>query len=979
MTQVFPITDAFDHGSPVYGDLVVGWLNFDTGSPGAACRLHDGYGGGASYLAEAAAADTRGTGFVRREVFPENVRVRAVLRKAAKTGTPLADHLLRHGVYARITGGTIANASGRDVLLDNPTCYGFEIDKGTISGYTLRLVRLDAGVRTILAFISGTVFDGEWTQNHELILWVQTNGDGTVDLRAQLGGMYLSGGTGGGPAIGDYVTGQPGGDGHFGGWTSQTESSKRGQVPLVPPDDFISPVAPGFLGGGGGGQLINTEAITVLTYTDPASSALTGTGRCAFRIDNERLVGSAQTYSRASTFVVEDITDPANPTVSFRDEFQRTALAQSEAIVDAFGTSGKVIADDYSTGRFAENIAAADALRRDSSTEQASVANALALGKGAVFDGGANAILTVGSWPDVFGPGVAAGASFEVTVAIWANVTTNQDAALFSSADGATIDGTEWQFQWFDAGAGTMRLRLVTATGTYASDAIAEATYLGATTCYVMTYKASAVAGTGEGRVRFYTGAAGVVTLLKEVLVPAADRPEFGGTSGGVSIGRELPGLSHLDGTADGLSVWWRELTEAEVGLVGNQAFGQQAEVADLPGLAHGCDFETETSDDFLPFYPAGLSLANPDHLWTAGSGVTAGTGLLPDVDASRLVHLDQRGEPSITDQTRSVDVTLGGALSTVGVLLRATQGSAAHVLGAGAYGYLVELGVGSPAPINLYRVSNGNLTRLASQGSALAVAEDVPFTLAASVVEDSGTRLSASLGGSSVTWTLDGTAGTGVTVAPDGLSVVDGSTSRVASGPTSGFTTAVDTDPTLFNDWALGLQASIDASAQSLSAHLPQEGDGATGDLADVLGAQYELTRRRSTVQRAEMGTVDGRRIRWLLDGYEPRFYALAVAGLSQAEADALRAFYDAHMPRYAGWLWARRVPFSWDPGVQTSTQSEPPGLWVFDGPLTFGRAGVLYTANVVIAEVQSPAESFVAPPVSVPEVPEIESVTAP
>ena len=970
MTQVFPTTDAFAYGTPAYGDLVTGWLNLQTGGVAPECRLHNGYAGGAASYLVGSNPEQRSTGFVRRDTFAEDVRVRAVLRKAVKSGVAASEHLLRHGVYARITNGTIASASDRAVILEAVTGYGFEIEKATVGDFTVRLVRIDAGTRTVLTSVSGTVFSGQWTQDHEMILWVQTSGDGSVDLRAQLGGQYITGGGGGGPiVVGGVLTVSPGGHGGWG--TVSSSGASKGSPAIQSPANIIGP-SPGLLGGGGSGQLVDTPAVTILTWNDPPSSAVTGVGRCGFRIDSERLVGSAQTLSLCRSFVVEDISDPQNPAVSYRDEFARYASAETETIVDAHGTTGTVVADDYSTGRFAENLGVGDAITRATGSEQAQLGNVMDFGNGAVCDGSANAVLVADDWPSIFSGVVAPAATFQVTVAMWLNVTTNQDAGLFRSASGA-IGGTEWAFDWEDAGASTFRLRLVTNTGTYATDAISESAFVGSTVCYVMSYKAGADASTGDGRVRFYTGAGGMMTLQKEVVVDAADQPAFGGDGNDVELCREL------DGTVDGLSVFWRELPANEINIVGNQAFGQQAEVADLPGFAHGCDFETRSGNDYLPFYPGGLSLGTATEVWNGDTGVSNGTGLLPAVAGSRVLTLDQRGERSPTTQTRSLDVTLRGAFSVFGIFLRATQATSGHTL-TGASGYLVEVGIGSPAPINAYRVVSGVLTRLASQAGSIAITEDVAFTLSAAVAEQSGSKLSASVDGAAVTWTLDGSIGGNATITIGGLAVVDVGPGRVTGGPTSGFAAAADTDATYLNDWTAGTIAATNAAFSAVSGRMPQEGDGATGDLADVLLAEYALTQRTSTTQAGQFRTVDGHGKRWLLDSYEPRSYRLGVTGLTTTERDALRAFWEAHMPVSDGGFPARRIPFSWSAGTQADVPGEPDdGLWVFDGRISYAYAGVLHTAGFSIVEVQSPITPINAPPEVVPDPPVILDVTAP
>lgn len=951
MTQLVVSPDVFAHGTPVYGDVVAGYLNCSMDTA-LRRRLHDGYGGACAMQTNTGAAyTTRGTAFARRELFPENVRVRAVVRKDVKTGTALASHLLRHGVYCRITAGTINDATLPSVFISNPTCYGFEIDEDGDGTHTLRLLRIVAGARTVIASVTSEAsFPGSWISDHEMILTAETEGDGSVTLTAQIGGFYY-GATAGG--TGSFM-GHAGGPGsHGGSYTTSGQSKKKGAVPLVPPDAFIGP--PPSLLGGGGASLPASGPVTVLTFSDPAVSAIADPGRVAFLIDNERLVGTAKTISICSAFTVEDVTDPAEPLTVFRDEFSRVALKRAEVVTDLHGTAGRVIADDYSTGRFSLGLATADLLRRDTGAERADILGAMSFGSAADGSGSAQSFMTSQPAGPMFAPGDAPAVDFQVTVAAWLRVDDNKNFGIFCSSDGASIDGTEWEFQWIDAGASTFQLRMKTATGTYATGAIAEAGYVGSTHCYVMTYKARANPTTGEGRVRIYAGKGGQTFLLVQLTVPAADRPTFAPTDV-VRVGRELPGLSCFDGRVDGLSVIWREATLAEVELLSNQAFSQQNEVADIPNYAHGCDFNTHNFSTvwrFKPFFPVVSSTPGAEW-WQSSTGFTQATGILPDIAASRVATWDERGELSAFDQTRSLNAILRGAFSTIGIILRGTQATAGHSLGAGASGYLVEVGIGSPtAPVNLYRINNGVATRLARQIGALAVTINVAFTLEVSVQRQSGGTsdpavISVQIGGTTVLWEIDGSV-VDATTSVDSDAVIDVSSERVVGGSATGFVTAVDTTATDVDDWTRGSLPAIDAAAELASAGLPQEEDGITGNLATVFQAEYVTTGRVSTTRRADMLMEDGHSRRWLLDTYEPRAYSLGSNALTDAEKAALQAFYDAHMPRASDGHFQRRVPFSWAAGNLSDIPNEyEDGSWVFSGPLLWGRsAGVACVAK--------------------------------
>lgn len=994
MPQIVPSPDAFDHGTPVYGDVVAGYLALRPTTAYTISRLHNGY---APAAAARYVSGTQGTGagFVRRETFPEDCRVRAVLRKAAVTGTPQALHLKRHGVYARITGGTLANASTAEVNLHSITGYGFEITDIGGGDQSLRLVRYNAGTATPLAeMAASTVFPGSWTDAHDVILTVDTQTDGSVQLRAEIGGFIFASTQAASGNTGGYL-GQAGGSGiHGGSYTASGQPKKRGAVPLVPPDDYFHPVPPTSIGGPTGPTTVYTAGpVLVLTATDPVGTALTGDGRCGFVLDHEQAQSGVQTYSACSLFQVEDLTIPTLPVVVWRDEWTRTALLRAETDSDQFGTPCRTIQDDYSTGRWSD-LPTGDMLQRSTGTETAEMADNIDFGQGVDLDG-VDGELDLAT-PSGAYPTPASSSVLQFTVILWVKLGTNTDGNFFSAFtnDAATLT-SEWDWGWIDDGAGNARIRFRVGSGTanaphaYSSDSFSATPYVGQIWAYVLSYKANANPSNGSGRVRFYVGRFGTATLLKELTVTSTHRPSWLGSGQPHRIGQRKPQgggtLDYLDATVDGGPlVFYRELTAAEIDALCDQGRDQQLLAPTIPNFVHGCDFEVDATSGsnvrFTPWQPAGITNDAFKWRYLTTEGASTVAGLLPVVATARVCAYMHRPATSSRDQRRSALVILDAPFSTFGILLRAAQPASGHGLGTG---YLVEFGVGSPAPVNVYRVIAGVPTRLGYQplSGTADITEGLAATLDAAIVDQTGV-----LGDpAAITVRIDGTV---VTLAADptqpdvGLSIdgalVDSGTNRITSGVTTAFVTAVDTSPTVIDNWTLGALAAVGTSVDYPSAVLPQEGDGAEGDLATVLAVQVPLE-RSSTTRREQFRTPDGHAVRWLLDSFEPRTYELASVGLTTAERDGFEAFYRAHMPAAVGRTgFSRRIPFTWDPG-DAGVPAEPTGIWVFASRVKYGRQGPLHTVAFRIQECVTPVdtEDATAVPTEPPAAPVLASLT--
>lgn len=922
MSQVMPSADAFDHGALVYGTNVIGYLG---ARPNATSYQHgqmgDGYGVGSCSAGAQDTAQTSGnpSGWMRRQYMPTDIRVRMASRKHAVVGVPLAEHLVRHGVLARIIGGTLAQNGTSGVAYEGLTCYALLATyEAALPGIRFRIVRFDAGVQTVLATKDDAANAiGDFTTDVELRLDVTTVG-GDVLLQAYAANVS-------GDAGFAQVVHQGGGSGipHI-----ATGGSTFVGTPLIPVRGASAGIASHGAYSGSG------TAVALLEATDSSVSKITAAGRAGFLIDCERAVTSpavASLVSVASFFEVADLAVPTSPAVVWRDEFKRAASSLSGSFADKFTTPHRKLASDYSCDQASGE--AINILRR-ATGEEAALAPVIADFGQAIRLNGTDEYLELQNAHKTF-PAAALPSATEITIAVWAVLDTavvGDNNPLYQGRTTGT-SGAGFSFGVLNTLGNYFLHVVLNGGGGFSGDVqgatFAPTSYTGQRWCYVFTYKANANPTTGEGRVRFYAGRLGVAALLSEHVVAATIRPTWdnGATH---YLGHDTAGPpGFFDGTLDEASVFNRELTAAQVG----QVCTETADPADFPslGLAAGWHFDVYTDiggvsgKRWAPYYSAvagGVS-ADTDDWFREISTVTVATpGLIPVYPGSAFTAIAQRPPSSSTDQHRAVRFKPVSETSIGGVLVRVSPTATQGLFN----GYRLDAAPGNPARIAIYRVIGGVPTKMAEQDPDAGTAVITAGSYAAVSLQvrqraDGGpfgpVQLTARLSAVIVPMVSNEP---GVTLVDLDGNVIDTSSDRIVSGPAEGFHGFVDGLDNAFDDWSEGALTGPTAADAAPSYAIPNEADGAFGDLADVLGVDWSLD-VRSPAPRVVTRMESGHQIRVALDDYERRMIPMRKSGATDAEIAALRAFWDGHQGGV--------IPFAWD--LSPFAAEQQAGYWRF------------------------------------------------
>lgn len=945
--QVWPALDDFAHGSPAYGQHVIGYLGCVATSSHQAGRLHDGYGGASPRAQNQSDTTGNAAGFLRRQAFPAPMRVRLVSRKQAVAGVADVSHLKKHQVFARVTAGTLAGNGTDHVRLENITGYTFSAEWVPASGLLrFRLQRLDAGVATTLTTVDDTSgLAGNFLTDTELILEVTDNGAGNVELKGYASNLVTD------PVIAAVVY-QPGGSGQK---TVSTAASPKPGVPLAPHAGQVGKV-PVFGAA---------AAVLVVSAIDASGSKITAGGRCGFAIDPERVIttpAAANVVSVATLFEVADLTVPAAPAVLWRDEWSRAAPSLLQAMTDRFGTSGRNLASDYGCDQ--ASVETVNILKRSTVDHSAESPTTFDDGQAVLLDG-VDDDLELYTPIKTFNPPTVTPAQLELSIAIWARIDENRDGnELYAAITTLVSPSDGFAFGWRTGTGSNFKLQARLGKGgaggvtTLNSPERAASSHIGQAWLYAMTYKANANPSTGEGRVRFYVGRVGQATLLGEVAVPADTRPtwllderhylgfrdEF---SGGTAVDK------YLKGALDEAHVFYDELSEAQVALLANPGTDP---AATFPGLALAggwhLDAFTNVSGEnrSAPWFASaatGIPADTADWLRLVGATILT-AGLVPVQPASRFVALAQRAADSATDQHRSILFRPASDASIGGVVVRGAPGPTA----AQWSGYRLDVAPGSPAPIALYRVVAGVATKLASQdpGGAIAVSSGAYVAAALQVQQQPG---GGALGPVQLTVRVGGLVVPMVSQHDDALvdldgAVVDVGDARLLSGPLEGFWGLVDGLGNRFDDFSVGALDGPTSADGVASYAFPEEADGAEGDLADVLTPSWEVE-RRAPAAREELVFESGHLHRVVLDAYERRRFTLRRLGLSEAEWQAFDAFVAAHGPA---------VPFQWDPGF--FLEEEQAGYWRFvDGTVRTWWENGARAVSCELEEARAPAAS--------------------
>ena len=952
--QVWPAADDFAYGSPVYGANVIGYLGLVSGATMQPGRLHNGYGAGTAAARSQNQADATGApvGMTRRQTFVAPVRARLVSRKHAVTGQADVSHLKQHGIFARITNGTLTGDATDHVRLVDITAYALTVE--WVAGSNVlrfRLIRYDAGTATVLATVDDSSgLAGNFLADTAMQLDVTTNGSGNVELAGSISNVALAGNLA-------TVVYQPGGHGHK---TVSTPGSPKPGVPLLP-----NPAIPGQIPSGS-----TVPTVLLISATDSSGSKITAAGRCGFGIDPERVVTTptpAHVVSLATLFEVSDLTVPAAPVVLWRDEFSRAAPALCQAMVDRFGTAGRNLASDYSGDQ--AGVETVNILKRSTADASAQSPTTFDDGQAVVLDG-VDDDIELFTPINTFAPQPFTSAQMEATIAVWARIDQNRDGnELYAAIDTLGFPNDGFAFGW-RTGAGTdfkLQARLGGGGGgdggttTLDSPDHPSASHLLQAWLYAMTYKANANPVTGEGRVRFYVGRVGSATLLGEVAVPADVRPNWllntrhylgfrDGFIGGVAADK------YLDGALDEAHVFYRELTALQIAQLANPGTDPASTFPPM-GLAGGWHMDAFTlvagQNRTAPWFasaPTGIPASTADWLRLVNGAAILTAGLVPVQPASRFVALAQRAADSPTDQHRTVSYRPASDASIGGVIVRGAPGPSA----AAWSGYRLDVAPGSPATISLQRVIAGVTTEIAHQdpgAGTINVSSAAYVTTALKVQQQPGggslgpVLLTARVGGLIVPML---SVAAGVLVDLDG-NVVDTGDDRILSGPMEGFWGLIDGLANRFDDFALGITTGAVNPDSVASYAFPEEADGAFGSLEDVFVPDWPIE-RRIPAPRMATDFESGHQARQVLDGYERRYFPLHKAGMTPEELAALVEFFDDHK--------GSEIPFQWNPGA--FLPEEQSGYWrLVGGTLRDGWDRNRRTVSFELEEVRAPSPS--------------------
>lgn len=306
MVQVLPEDDLFTENATHYGTYLSGyirsapWSSFTASSytvPGALGTLHSGYFGASSSVLPGFGVGSRIGSFysatagvpfcaaIHRALYLTTAEASVAFTLYPIAGVPTADSFRWAGVCVRNQGGTYTDTAASEQL-SNTTAYWFLLVNTQVLGATFLLLRVAAGVVTVLdTKASGTV-NPAWTMPNAVM------GVRVLSLHVE-------------DVAGDPVL------------TAKT-----------------SKIGPPQVGGGS-----NPET-TVFTYTDTSGSKITTAGRCGFGAcrDRSESSGAIQTTTGIQWFQVTDGT-----TLQLRDEWGRgTALNIGESIgPDGNGKTGR--------------------------------------------------------------------------------------------------------------------------------------------------------------------------------------------------------------------------------------------------------------------------------------------------------------------------------------------------------------------------------------------------------------------------------------------------------------------------------------------------------------------------------------------------------------------------------------------------------------------------------------------------------------
>lgn len=950
MAQVFPLPDTFERGTEVaqvgrirgYHGLLPNDTDFQPG------RIHNGYGQGAAAARITGPSATPGTPIiqVRTEEFPANVRVTMSARKVAETGVVEDTQMQQHGVVARLTAALVQSSSGvapdEITWFADASCYSFEARQVSAGVFRLFLVRYALGTENILAQtadLSGNV--PEWSKSHQMVLEVETNGSGDVELTGYVGGVSIS-------ALGLSSTktafGIPGGSGEGAGIKHAESAASLAKVGLafgpgsgsVAKKPGTSPTVqagrikePGTIKGG---PLDDVEPI--VSATDSSIDKITTGGRCGFMLDDEQEVGFNKYVSLCEYFEVYGLNTNS---VLFRDEFVRAAPGALGTVVDLHGTQGLDMSSDYGTD--AGSASAPFVLTSDGANDAAVQTGKVELGKCVDLPGdGTNTGIFLNTPSESFIP-PAPPSQLEVSIAVWAEIDTLQDGDHFYQT-GYEDERDVLGFGMIDAGGGDAQIEVRFGTGvagapnTQTTASFPASDYLGTATCFLLTYKARAFANL-NGECKVYAGRGGLATLLGTFVIPSSAEPGWSMVDnlidGRHSVGwrRESTFPSganaYLDGRIDMVSVFYNVLDAEDVNEVCSEIV-QKARLLEL-GCIMGVDFDNETLDGGFykwdPWEPPTPPASNSGR-WLVRVNAGLPDGLVSQAADSVLEIASQRAVDSETAQAFSATFELPTSFARAGILLRNTGGADP------SDGYRVLCGAGNPVAIEIQRVVGGNPRTIArtdpSELTTLALV--TPFKLQAGVANadstDPGSGALFEVLVDDVLISLAPVANVTDVSQDNQGRIIDAASDRIASGPVGGLAVvATFGNPVTLDTFDTEDPPDGPGPGGAPPIALPSIASKKFGSLNDVLTPDWQVRRVEGGGAQQQYRSEDGRPLSAALSTWNGRVFELQTRSIDTVGTalQDFRDFFDEH--------GGRAFPFDFDPAA--FSEFDPPGVFRF------------------------------------------------
>lgn len=920
----WPKTLDFASAVPFYGQnylLYLGVVPQLADTSWGVGRIHKGYGAGlAAAATKSFATDPAKTtiGFMHRGIFATDVRVALSSYKTNLDGAaPNELHLdPGHAVAARIQAGILAEDGTHFVRYRDVTGYVLVLQRQGSGALKLRLIRYISG--TPAEVDASTEFDGPTGGFYTpfLLELTLTNNLGNVDYVGKVSGLM--------PTEGKALPSTP----------PVIHGTQVAQAPYA----FAFP---------------KPEPIdsVVITGTDAHIDKILTSGRAGFFLDRERIepdgvTGTARVLSIADEFEIED--DPlGTPTILWADDFVRAVPAAAESLTDGFGTAGNVLQSELGGDQHALDQ---DSLLARNVAGTVEVAETEDMGEAANLPGTGTQRLVLQNPTTCYPSPPALAANAEWTVFLWARLDTNRDGNGFvDHYDTTAEDGFAYGLVTAPpiSGDAAAKFEITLGNGTaptvYESAAfVVDSVHLGSPWCYVVSYKANANPGTGEGRLRCYACRMGHAKLISEIVVASTVRPtwppDFQTILGERKDKTGIASNHALDGVVDEYVVSFFEMSAKGIEEVVNPYDGTPSDWFGNPDTpirtVWTMDSWSGTPEATLATHGIGTGVSSIE---VENGAASIAPGLVPVRPITPLNAFFQRPVESLVEMRSSCKFKLGNDLSRGRVFVRGAPGGLGGGSGQAEHyqAYCIDVAAGSPAFLQIVRrtlvtfpVLTSFETILARQNlstGAIDIAKGAFHKLDIEVTQaglgpTANPTIAVQIDDTPVTWeAVDAAA----LLDLDG-NVIDSSTSlKIPGGNCSGFSVVtVGATDTEIDDFVIETPSLAQPDADTFPPYpVPAEDDGKTGDLASVLVPGWGLE-RMTNLPRIEIRTyVEGVPVLMLISTFARRYYEARLVGATDAEVAGLVAFFDSHD--------GTEIAFDFDPSPYVA--GDRPGVFHF------------------------------------------------